>query len=110
MTDDDFTIADDGWDGVREDRAARPRCSTRSIAHVETCEWTVEAHDLRPPIEALGIKPRKVMQLLYVAVEGHRAGLPLFDSMLPARPRTQRWPGSRGPRAGRIGSGRRPRG
>jgi len=32
-------------------------------------------------IDALGLKPRKVMKLLYVAIEGRPAGLPLFDSM-----------------------------
>jgi glutamyl-tRNA synthetase len=51
------------------------------IAHLETCEWTVELTDVRPPIEALGIKPRKVMPLLYTAVEGRRSGLPLFDAI-----------------------------
>ncbi len=51
------------------------------IAHLETCEWTVELTDVRPPIEALEIKPRKVMPLLYTAVEGHRSGLPLFDGI-----------------------------
>jgi len=51
------------------------------IAHLETCDWTVELTDVRPPIDALGIKPRKAMPLLYTAVEGRRAGLPLFDSI-----------------------------
>jgi glutamyl-tRNA synthetase len=51
------------------------------IAHLETCDWTVELTDVRPPIAALGIKPRKAMPLLYTAVEGRRAGLPLFDSI-----------------------------
>jgi glutamyl-tRNA synthetase len=51
------------------------------IAHLESCEWTVELTDVRPPIDALGIKPSKVMPLLYTAVEGHRAGLPLFDAI-----------------------------
>ena len=54
-------------------------CST--IGQVETCEWTPEALDLRGAIDALGLKPRKVMKLLYVAIEGRPAGLPLFDSM-----------------------------
>ncbi len=51
------------------------------IAHLESGDWTVELTDVRPPIDALGIKPRKVMPLLYTAIEGRRAGLPLFDSI-----------------------------
>jgi glutamyl-tRNA synthetase len=59
------------------------------IAHLETCEWTVELTDVRPPIEALEIKPRKVMPLLYTAIEGRRSGLPLFDGIyLLGRERT----------------------
>ncbi len=52
------------------------------IAHLEGCAWTVEAIDLRPVIDALGIKARKAMPALYAAVEGRHAGLPLFDSVL----------------------------
>jgi glutamyl-tRNA synthetase len=76
----DFAIADDVWDGVREvERGAE--VLDASIAHVETCAWTPEGLDLRGAIDALGLKPRKVMKLLYVAIEGRPAGLPLFDSM-----------------------------
>jgi glutamyl-tRNA synthetase len=49
------------------------------IAFVETCEWTREI-DPRPAIEALGIKPGKVMHVLYTAIEGRSQGLPVFDS------------------------------
>lgn len=53
-----------------------------AIVHLETCDWTIEACDVRPAIQAIGIeKTGKVMPLLYLAVEGRRAGLPLFDSM-----------------------------
>ena len=76
----DFVIADDVWEGVRGvERGAE--VLDASIGHVETCEWTPEALDLRGAIDALGLKPRKVMKLLYVAIEGRPAGLPLFDSM-----------------------------
>jgi glutamyl-tRNA synthetase len=75
-----FTITDEVWDGVRDvERGAEVLDAT--IGHVETCEWTPEALDLRGAIDALGLKPRKVMKLLYVAIEGRAAGLPLFDSM-----------------------------
>jgi glutamyl-tRNA synthetase len=50
------------------------------IAFVETCEWTREI-DPRPAIEALGIKPGKVMHVLYTAIEGRSQGLPVFDSI-----------------------------
>ena len=60
------------------------------IAHVETCDWTVEALDAASRvIEALGIEVRKAMPALYAAVEGVHRGLPLFDSMhLLGRERT----------------------
>jgi glutamyl-tRNA synthetase len=59
------------------------------IAHLQTCEWSVEATDVRPVIDALGIKARKGMPALYAAVEGRAAGLPLFDAMyLLGRERT----------------------
>jgi glutamyl-tRNA synthetase len=50
------------------------------IAYVESCEWS-DAIDPRAAIEALGVKPGKVMHILYTAVEGRGQGLPLFDSI-----------------------------
>ena len=59
------------------------------IAHLGAVEWTLEAIDPRPTIEALGIKARKAMPALYAAIEGRHAGLPLFDSIeLLGRART----------------------
>jgi glutamyl-tRNA synthetase len=77
---DAFTIADDVWAGVAEVERG-PEVLDAALAHVETCDWTPEGLDLRGAIDELGLKPRKVMKLLYVAVEGRPAGLPLFDSM-----------------------------
>ena len=52
------------------------------IEHVANCPWnTSEDLDIRPVFETLGIKPRKAMHVVYTAVEGRAAGLPLFDSM-----------------------------
>ena len=51
------------------------------IEHVETCEWTIEALDLRALIDELGLKARKAMPALYAAIEGRAQGLPLFDSI-----------------------------
>jgi glutamyl-tRNA synthetase len=58
--------------------------------HVESCPWqSADDLDIRPVFEKLGIKPRKAMHVIYTAVEGRAAGLPLFDSMyLLGRERT----------------------
>ena len=62
------------------------------IEHVANCPWnSSEDLDIRPVFEKLGIKPRKAMHVIYTAVEGRAAGLPLFDSMyLLGRDRTLR--------------------
>jgi glutamyl-tRNA synthetase len=88
-TDDEFVVDEADWEDsvAKTERAAEVLDAV--IAHLRTCEWTVEQTDVRPPIEAIGIKPRKAMPLLYTAVEGHRAGLPLFDAIaLLGRERT----------------------
>jgi glutamyl-tRNA synthetase len=51
-------------------------------AHLEQCEWNAPAVDLRPVLEPLGMKARKVLPAVYAAVEGRHAGLPLFDSIV----------------------------
>src|SRR5438552_12680774 len=50
------------------------------IELVHDCDWTDEI-DPRPAIDALGVKPGKVMHVLYTAIEGRSQGLPLFDSI-----------------------------
>ena len=51
------------------------------IAFVEAVDpWPTEV-DIRPPIEALGLKTAKVMHVVYTAIEGRGAGLPLFPSI-----------------------------
>jgi len=50
------------------------------IAFVEECEWN-DRIELQPPIAELGLKPGKVMHLVYTAVEGASSGLPLFESI-----------------------------
>ena len=60
------------------------------IAFVEKCEWN-DRIELQPPIAELGLKPGKVMHLVYTAVEGASSGLPLFESIgLLGRERTLR--------------------
>jgi glutamyl-tRNA synthetase len=76
----ELVIDDASWERVqRIERAADVLDAT--IAHVETCEWTVEGIDLKEAIEALGVKARKVMAAVYAAIEGRAAGLPVYDSI-----------------------------
>jgi glutamyl-tRNA synthetase len=80
VADDEFSIDEASW--VKLESTDRVReVFDAVIAHVEGCEWTIEALDLRELIEALGIKSRKVMPALYAAIEGRAQGLPLFDSI-----------------------------
>jgi glutamyl-tRNA synthetase len=83
-----FEVAPESWERL----AATDRVDEildAVITHLETCEWTIDAIDLRPVLDALGIKARKAMPALYAAVEGRHAGLPLFDSVeLLGRERT----------------------
>jgi glutamyl-tRNA synthetase len=83
-----FRIEPDSWAVIEKtDRIAEVLDAV--IAHVESCEWTVEALALQPVTEALGIKFRKVAPPVYAVVEGVHRGLPLFDSMyLLGRERT----------------------
>lgn len=48
-------------------------------SHLESCEWSVEAIDLRETVNGLGLKPRKALPLVYLAIQNSTTGLPLFD-------------------------------
>ena len=78
---DSFTIADGVWADVVT--VEQPDAVLDGvIAHLEHCAWDVETiGEMRGVIDGLGLKPRKVMKLLYAAVEGRAAGLPLFDAV-----------------------------
>lgn len=87
----DFVIDPLSWE--RLEKAERAGDILEAvIEHVENCPWnSSEDLDIRPVFEKLGIKPRKAMHVIYTAVEGRAAGLPLFDSMyLLGRDRTVR--------------------
>jgi glutamyl-tRNA synthetase len=91
VNDEAFTIDPESWARLEKvDRATEILDAV--IEHVETCPWeSSEDLDVRPDLEELGMKPRKVMHVIYTAVEGRAAGLPLFDSMyLLGRERTLR--------------------
>jgi glutamyl-tRNA synthetase len=86
-----FSIDSASWERLEKaERAGEILDSV--IEHVEACPWErSEDLDIRPVFEKLGIKPRKAMHVIYTAVEGRAAGLPLFDSMyLLGRERTLR--------------------
>jgi glutamyl-tRNA synthetase len=78
--DDEVEIAPESWERLASTERIRELLDA-AIAHIETCEWNHDAIDLRPTIDALGLKPRKAMPALYAAVEGRHAGLPLFESI-----------------------------
>jgi glutamyl-tRNA synthetase len=76
-----FGIDPASWDRLVETERAGEILDA-VIAYVETVDdWSTESLDLRPVLDQLGVKPRKVMHVIYTAVEGRSAGLPLFDSM-----------------------------
>ena len=75
-----FAIAPESWDRVAGTESLAAILDTVD-AHLGDCEWTVEAIDLRPALEPLGVKPRKALPAVYAAIEGRHAGLPLFDSI-----------------------------
>ncbi|MFI5053337.1 MAG: glutamate--tRNA ligase [Acidimicrobiia bacterium] len=84
----DFVIAPESWSVAEKSERVAEVLDT-VIEYVEHCAWTLEALDVRPVIEGLGLKPRKAMPALYAAVEGVHRGLPLFDSIyLLGRDRT----------------------
>ncbi len=78
---DAFAVADDVWSQVSTvDQPAAVLDAV--IGHVTGCDWNVDAiGEMRAAITELGLKPGKVMKLLYAAIEGRAAGLPLFDSI-----------------------------
>jgi glutamyl-tRNA synthetase len=81
VDDAEFEIEPASWEKVEKvERVAEILDAV--IVHVETCDWTLDGVDLRPTLEALGVKPGKVMKAIYAAVEGRASGLPLFDSIL----------------------------
>ena len=78
---DGFSIPTDAWEQALavESPAA---VLDAVITHIERCGWDVDGiGEMRTVLKDLGFKPGKVMKLLYGAIEGRTAGLPLFDSI-----------------------------
>jgi glutamyl-tRNA synthetase len=81
VDDGDFEIAPESWEKLAGTDQVGDILDAVT-AHLEDCEWTLDAIDLRPVLkDGLGLSPRKATPALYAAVEGRHAGLPLFDSI-----------------------------
>ena len=78
----EFEIDADAWQRVAGTEHAAALLDG-AISRLESCPWTVDGieQELRAAMDALGVKPRKVIVVLYAAIEGRSAGLPLFDSI-----------------------------
>jgi glutamyl-tRNA synthetase len=82
IPDADFVVDPVSWERVVTTEHAAALLDA-AIERLESCPWTVDdiEQQLRAAMEELGVKPRKVIAVLYTAIEGHSAGLPLFDSI-----------------------------
>ncbi len=70
----------DSWARVEKtDRAAE--ILDIAIGHLERCDWTPEAIDLREAFKQQELKPAKAMPVIYAAVEGKTSGWPVFVVM-----------------------------
>jgi glutamyl-tRNA synthetase len=78
--DDELEIDPASWEKLQNTEKA-PEILDAVIAYVETCAWDVDEIDLKASIEALGLKAGKVMHVIYTAIEGRAAGLPVYDSI-----------------------------
>jgi glutamyl-tRNA synthetase len=79
VSDDALAIDEDSWKKVVATERANELLDA-VIEFVEHCDWE-DAIDVRPVLAELGMKPGKVMHVLYTAIQGSSAGLPIFDSM-----------------------------
>jgi glutamyl-tRNA synthetase len=80
----EFFIDEASWEkAVGVDRVADVYDAV--AAHLESCEWTPEAIDLRPVVGALDLASKKqqkaALQAVFAAVQGSVVGLPLFDAI-----------------------------
>jgi glutamyl-tRNA synthetase len=75
-----FEISDGDWARVIATERAQELIDA-AISHLEACEWTHDGISLTATVEGLGLKPRKVMPALYVAIEGRARGLPLYEAI-----------------------------
>jgi glutamyl-tRNA synthetase len=79
VPDDELAIDEKSWEKLLATERANDVLDA-VISFVETCEWS-DRIELQGPIIELGLKPGKVMGLVYTAIEGASSGLPLFESI-----------------------------
>jgi glutamyl-tRNA synthetase len=81
----DLVVDDAAWEVV-EGTEGMATILDAVVAHLETCEWTVDGVALQDVLLAHDVSKsqmrKRVMPALYTVIEGRRAGLPLFDSMV----------------------------
>ncbi len=77
--DDELETDPPSWEKLRKVEQAAEILDAVSD-FIASCDWG-EQIDPRLAIEALGLKPGKVMHVVYTAIQGRSAGLPLFDAI-----------------------------
>ena len=78
LADEQFRVAPEAWPAVKTDRVDDILDAVER--YLLDHDWS-EPVDLRPVLDDLGLKPRQAMPAVYTAIEGRRAGLPLFESI-----------------------------
>lgn len=78
LIDPSFELSEDTKNAIKETEGARV-ILTEVKNYLENCEWTLESVDLRNLVNELGLKPRKALPVVYLAIENSNSGLPLFD-------------------------------
>jgi glutamyl-tRNA synthetase len=77
----EFAVSDEVWERVAGVAGAADALDA-AITHLRECPWNEDDVDLRPPLDAAGLKMGKVAKVLYSAIEGRPNGLPLFPSLI----------------------------
>src|SRR5262249_21348977 len=83
VPDEEFVIDEKSWEKVLTTERAKDVLDA-VIDFVDAYVWndTTERVDVRDAITKIGMKPNKqTMPVLYTAIEGTSAGLPLFESI-----------------------------
>ncbi|MFZ1821086.1 MAG: glutamate--tRNA ligase [Acidimicrobiia bacterium] len=73
-----FSLSDETKQSIRDTENAKVILEAIR-EHLENCEWNLESVDLRGVVNDLGLKPRKALPIVYLAIENSKSGLPLFD-------------------------------
>jgi glutamyl-tRNA synthetase len=80
VPDDEFAIDDDSFATITAIDGAADVLDL-AIAHIAKCEWSHDGINMVQLLKDHGYKPRTHMKVLYAAITGKPAGLPLFESI-----------------------------